>query len=94
MDVDKLFWQVFKGRTNFMTPKYETRGMLNKKFAYEVCSGIGIDRSKIYGVTILGLTSKGTPFRAVKLNNITRSIKEASDYIESLKERMTNESLR
>jgi hypothetical protein len=68
-----------------MTPKYETRGMLNEKFAYEVCSGNGMDRSKIYGITVLGLTSKDVPFRADKLNKLTRSIKETSQYIDHLR---------
>jgi hypothetical protein len=88
IDPDKIFQKVYKGRLNLMTQTLIVRGILNPRFVYEITSGIGITGKPIFGVTILGVTSKGKAFQAHGLNQLFYSKLAAFEYLSNLKKMM------
>lgn len=88
MDVDKVFDKVYKGGMNFMTPNLVMRGVINPRFVYEISTGRGIHGERIFGITILGLTSKKKVFKANKLNALVYSQGAAFEYVRDLTNQM------
>jgi hypothetical protein len=85
MNADDIFYKEYKGNMNFMTRTLVRRGMINPRFAYEISSGRGIYHEPIFGITILGLTSKNKIFRAYKLNKLVESQRIADEYVKELR---------
>lgn len=87
MEASEILQLQFKGQPNFMTPTIRGIGKLTQRFAYEISSGSMLGR-KIFGVTIVGITSAGKPFSSYKLNSLFDNLSEAKDYIKTLKSKM------
>ena len=88
MNTDEIFYRVYKNGMNFMTPTLISRGRINSRFVYEISKGKGMDREPIFGITILGVNSKGEVFKADKLNTLKYSLSQAKGYIAGLKDKM------
>jgi len=91
IDPDKVFQEIYKGRSNFMTKTFIIRGIINPRFVYEITSGTGITGKPIFGVTILGVTSKGKAFQAPGLNQLFYSKTVAFEYLADLKRMIKQE---
>ena len=85
--IDGVFQDWFNGHANFMTPTIVNRGKC-RQFLYELSKGEGIDRSTIYGVTVLELLNEDAPdvmAHRHDLNRCCHSKDEALKYIAQLR---------
>lgn len=72
---------------NFITPQIIRYGKVDKNLAYELSRGEGIKGEDIYGVSVVELKQDGTTERRIDLSNMFYSLREAQDYIKTLKGR-------
>ena len=71
---------------NFMTPTYETSGMISPTIGYELSSGSGIDRNtSLYGISVVERLSNGDVVARYDLSECKHSRAEALRYIRELK---------
>jgi hypothetical protein len=78
-EIKKMFKEVFKGKSNIMTPEVIRYGKKNEHI-YELSKGEGIDRKPLYGVTVLTINGERTD-----LGQAFPSQEMAERYIKSLK---------
>jgi hypothetical protein len=76
-----IFDRVYEGKTNFMTGQIERYGKAGK-YLYELSSGMGINGTRIYGLTVLHLDGSKTE----GLNSCFVCLKTAERFIKSLRE--------
>lgn len=70
---------------NFVTPRILKYGKINKRMAYELSAGEGIDRKEIYGVSIAEIDETGNTKRRTDLSNCFFALNDAISYIDALK---------
>lgn len=76
-----IFDHVYDGNTNFMTGTIERYGKAGK-YLYELSSGMGINGTRIYGLTVLHLDGTKTE----GLNSCFVCLKTAERFIKSLRD--------
>ncbi len=89
MEAKEFFRKLYSGQRNFMTPKIKGYGKLNRRFAYEFSYGSGMTGNTIYGVTVLGVSSKGEIFKCPKLSQCCHNLNDAKRYIQRLKYKLS-----
>jgi hypothetical protein len=79
--INLIFDRTYNGKTNFMTGQIERYGKAGK-YLYELSSGMGINGTRIYGLTVLHLDGSKTE----GLNSCFVCLKTAERFIKSLRE--------
>jgi hypothetical protein len=80
-----IFRLEYGASKNFMTPDALTYGLITPSLAYELSEGEGLDRTPIFGVTIVEWKGRKETERKHDLSKMFATRKDAEDYIQSLK---------
>ena len=76
---NKIFWRVYKGHANIMTPMIVDRGMSSAVRAWEISRGENImGDGLMHGVTVIDVDVEGN--RYVKRNDINRLFNGKNSY--------------
>lgn len=72
---------------NFMTPHVISYGKINRKMAFELSKGTGINHETIYGVSIAKVVKGGKAERQTSLSGCFHSLSDARRHIRFLKQK-------